>query len=127
MQAGEAGRRSGPKPILIPDRDFIVMTDPIVSSPEAGLEPYRRRIDALDRELIGVLGRRFAIVRQVAAHKAEVGLPAAIPARIAEVIAAVRGQAAEQGLDADFLEALYRRIIAEACALEERLMAPAKG
>ncbi|HMB77456.1 MAG TPA: chorismate mutase [Kiloniellaceae bacterium] len=97
------------------------------SDNEAGaaeaLAPLRRKIDALDREIVGLLAKRFQVVRQVAALKTESGIAVRLPGRIEEVCARVAEQGGREGLDPDFLRQLYRQIIEEACALEDRLIA----
>jgi chorismate mutase len=76
----------------------------------ATLADYRRRIDALDDELVALLGRRFAIIREVAAVKQAEGIPSFLPDRVTAVI------------DPSFVAALYDLIVGESCRLEERLI-----
>lgn len=89
----------------------------------ASLSPLRAEIDALDAEIIDLLGRRFGVVRRVAVIKQREGLPAVLPDRVE----AVRERAAElgqaQGLDPDFMRKLYQTIIDEACRVEEDFFA----
>ncbi|HEY0836924.1 MAG TPA: chorismate mutase [Azospirillum sp.] len=91
---------------------------------ENPLAPLRAEIDAIDAELVALLGRRFGVVRRVAAVKHRHGLPAVLPERIDEVKrqAAAWGEAV--GLDPGFVAGLYQMIIDEACRTEEHLMAP---
>ena len=84
---------------------------------------FRRRIDAIDDRILGLLGERFAVIRDVAAFKAPRGLPAVIPERVAEVRERCAVQAQPHGLEPDFIRRLYTLIIDEACRLEDRLMA----
>lgn len=87
------------------------------------LAPLRSEIDAIDDEIVALLGRRLAVVHRVAAVKAEAGLPAILPDRIEAVkaLAAERGKA--YGLDPEFVTRLYQMIIDEACRVEEALFA----
>ena len=71
----------------------------------------RAEIDALDAELVSLLARRAGYIDRAAQIKAEVGLPADIPARVEEVVARVRATAETEGLDADLTETLWRRLI----------------
>ncbi len=86
------------------------------------LAPFRRRIDALDDEIVRLLAARFEVVREVARLKAEYGIPVRLPARIEEVCARAAETGGRQGLDQHFLRQLYRQIIDEACAMEDRLI-----
>jgi 4-amino-4-deoxychorismate mutase len=91
------------------------------------LASFRRRIDAIDDRLLALLGERFAVIREVAAHKARRGIPALIPERVAEVLERCAGEAPRHGLDADVVRRLYDLLIREACRLEEELMADRGG
>lgn len=94
---------------------------------ESPLAPLRAEIDAIDAELVALLGRRFGVVRRVAAVKHRHGIPAVLPERIEAVKrqAAARGEAV--GLDPGFVAGLYQMIIDEACRTEERLFAAPGG
>lgn len=97
------------------------------SNAAVALAPLRRQIDTLDEEIVRLLAARFDVVRQVAAMKAETGIPVRLPGRIE----AVCGRAAELGarhdLDPAFMRRLYRQIIDEACAMEDRQIGSSDG
>jgi chorismate mutase-like protein len=93
----------------------LAMTDDLAS--------FRRRIDAIDDRLLALLGERFAVIREVAAHKAPRGIPAVIPERVAEVRERCAGEAPRHGLDPDAVRRLYDLLIGEACRLEDKLIA----
>jgi chorismate mutase-like protein len=100
------------------------MTDPNQTHAEqTDLADFRRRIDAIDDQLLALLGERFAVIREVAAYKAPRGIPAVIPARVAEVRERCAGEAPRHGLDPEMVRRLYDLLIGEACRLEEELMA----
>lgn len=83
----------------------------------ANLEEVRERIDALDRELVGLLADRFAYARQAAAFKVSVAdVPA--PERVAKVIGNVRRLAEEAGAPPEGVEAVYRALIDAMIRLE---------
>ena len=86
------------------------MTDGTADETLAG---YRSRIDEIDASLVKLLGERFTITRQVGAHKARVGLPAADPEREQAQIARLRDMAAAAGLDPALSEKLLRLVFAE--------------
>lgn len=75
-----------------------------------GLEDIRFEIDRLDKEIVGLLGRRLGYVLK-AAHfkKNEVDIPAA--GRVAEMLVKRRIWARERGISEDFVEELFMRIV----------------
>ncbi len=86
------------------------------------LTGLRGKIDEIDDEIVDLLGRRFELLREVAAHKRPRGIPVVIPARIDEVVERCVARGARHGLDGQMLRDLYHRIIDEACRAETRLM-----
>ena len=85
------------------------------------LRHHRQRIDALDDEIVRLLAERYAIVEQVAAIKAEHGIPSVLEDRVQEVIERNAATATALGLDPDLVRRLCRVIIDEACAMEDRI------
>lgn len=83
------------------------------------LAELRADIDAIDRDLIALLAKRYAVVHRVAAVKKREGIPAVLPERIAVVKRQARALAENAGLNPDFAESLYHLIIEEACRMEE--------
>lgn len=87
------------------------------------LKPYRERIDRIDDQIVQLLADRFAVIREVAAVKAEEGIPAVLEERVREVIDRA---AANAGSDnADLVRELYTLLVTISCDLEEELMAGA--
>lgn len=82
------------------------------------MAPYRARINALDTEIVGLIGKRFDVVREVAALKAQHGIAPILPDRIEEVVGRARAKAIEEGVDPKLVEQIYRYMIDEACKLE---------
>jgi chorismate mutase-like protein len=93
----------------------------------SGLEPYRRRLDALDEDIARLLGERFAVCREIALHKREHGIPMMQPGRVVEVRERYRARGAEHGLPADFTSALFELLIAATCKMEDELIESAPG
>jgi len=81
------------------------------ASTPSGLEELRRQIDQTDQELVALLVRRKRLVMQVANVKKERGLPTHHPAREEDLISARRAQAVAAGLDADYVEDLFRTVM----------------
>jgi chorismate mutase len=81
------------------------------------IETLRARIDAIDRELVGLLSERASCALAIGRLKELAGLPIYQPAREAEVLSNV--QAANRGpLDDEAMSRLFERIIDEARRLE---------
>jgi len=93
-----------------------------VADAEAELADLRRAIDGVDGALVSLLARRFDFVQKVVEAKLALGLPAAIPARVEEVIARVRAEATAQGFPADTAEKLWRQLIADMITFEEKAL-----
>lgn len=85
----------------------------------AALAECRAEIDALDAELVRLLGRRIEVVDRVVAIKRAHGIPALLAERVEEVVAHVREEAQVCGAPADLAESLYRALIAWTVEYEE--------
>lgn len=84
-----------------------------------GLSDLRGTIDRIDREIVALLAERVRCLDQVIAVKRRDDLPAAIPERVEQVVAHVRGEAAAAGLPPDLAEMLWRRLIDWSIAYED--------
>jgi 4-amino-4-deoxychorismate mutase len=91
----------------------------------AGLEPFRRRLDALDQQIAQLLGERFATCREIALYKREHEIPMMQPERVAEVRARYLARGADVDLPGDFTEALFELLITATCKMEDELIAGA--
>jgi chorismate mutase len=87
-----------------------------------GLEPYRRRLDAIDDEIARLLGERFDICREVAVYKSENEIPMMQPHRVEAVRARYLARGEEAGLPAEFSGDLFDLLIAATCKAEDELM-----
>jgi chorismate mutase/prephenate dehydrogenase len=85
------------------------------SSPQANaeqqLEALRRRIDAIDHDMLALLKERQEQVAEVTRLKKTHGMQVYHPAREENLISEKRRMGRAVGLDADFLEDLFRRIL----------------
>lgn len=79
----------------------------------------RRRIDALDAQLILLLAERSTLIDRAAEIKARDNLPARIDARVEEVAALARARAEQSGLSPDLAERLWRMMMEHFIAQEE--------
>jgi isochorismate pyruvate lyase len=70
----------------------------------------RRGIDALDREIVGLIGRRSRYVRAAARFKTSASIVRA-PERQRTMLEQRRRWAEEEGLSPDVIEELYRGLI----------------
>ena len=97
------------------------MTTPSSKSSQAGaagasaakpaLENLRVQIDSIDQQLVDLLVQRLRVVKEVAQVKHQHDLPTFHPAREENLISARREQAAQAGLDPDYVEDLFRTVL----------------
>jgi 4-amino-4-deoxychorismate mutase len=87
-----------------------------------GLEPFRRRLDAIDEEITRLLGERFEVCREIALHKRTHGIPMMQPERVADVRARYRARGVVLQLPPDFTVALFDLLISATCRMEDELM-----
>ena len=74
------------------------------------MEDIRAEIDALDEQVIALLGRRFQYVQAAAKFKtSETGVRA--PERFAAMLEQRRRWAVQYGLNADAIEKMYRDLV----------------
>jgi 4-amino-4-deoxychorismate mutase len=86
------------------------------------LTEYRILIDSIDAGLIELLGKRFAVCRDVARLKKERAIPMMQGGRVDEVKERCATLAASHGVDPQFVRELYTLIIEEACRIEDRII-----
>ncbi len=78
---------------------------------KAALVQLRVQIDSIDRRLVELLAQRLQVVQQVTKVKQQQDLPTFHPAREENLISARRAQAADAGLDPDYVEDLFRTVL----------------
>lgn len=93
------------------------------------MSEVRASIDALDREIVALLGDRLHYIAEAARIKDRRDT-VRDDARVADVIAKVRRAAIDGHIDPDFVSALYRDLVERSIALEldlfDRLRPPRK-
>ncbi len=96
--------------------------DPPDAPPTAtALEPWRARIDVLDRAIIHLLNERVRCAHEIGALKKEMGMPVYVPSR--EVLVIKNVCAHNKGpLPDDAVKRLYERVIDETRSLERHHM-----
>lgn len=82
----------------------------------------RAGIDAIDAQLVKLLGERLAHIRRASELKAQVS-DARVPWRVEDVVQKVKAQAEANGFDADLAEEIWRHMIECCIAFEERRLA----
>lgn len=85
----------------------------------ADLQDIRRALDAIDAELVDVLGRRHQVEREVAALKAEQGLPVRDLARERGQLSRLEQLAHARDLDGYFVTRLFRQIIEQSVRFQQ--------
>jgi chorismate mutase len=88
----------------------------------SGLEPFRRRLDELDEQIVGLLGERFSTCREIALYKREHEIPMMQPQRVVQVRERYLLRGAEANLPGDFVQALFELLIAATCKMEDELI-----
>jgi methylmalonyl-CoA epimerase len=79
---------------------------------------YRQRIDTLDEQIVGLLGKRFAVVREIAEQKRVDGAQIQHE-RLEQSGDRLVALAENNGLSSDFVTRIYNLITAEAGELED--------
>lgn len=87
------------------------------------LAALRREIDRLDDDILRCVAARLRLCEEIAALKKSTGIPMMQPGRVAEVKKS-RAECGEKlGVDPAFTIRLFDEIVAEACRIEDRLIA----
>jgi len=84
---------------------------PVSDKVKQELENLRRQLDTIDQKIVSLLAKRQEEVERVVKLKKTHNLPVYHPAREENLISHLRNQGAEAGLDSDYIEELYRRIL----------------
>ena len=85
------------------------------------LTDIRTEIDKVDEQMISLLAQRGDLVKQAATFKRTV-TDVQAPHRVAAVIEKVKVLAREKGADEKLVEKLYRNMIADFIALEQKML-----
>ncbi len=101
-------------------------TDRMSTEPLPEVDPrigeLRLAVDALDRQIIALLAERTAVVRELTVFKRDEETVRS-PGRVEQVVAKVRGLAADHGMPPGIAEATYRTLITELTGMQMDLLA----
>lgn len=86
------------------------------------LTALRKKIDAVDADLLDVLARRQSLVEQVLAIKQQDSLPARIPYRIQEVIDGASSRATLKGVNPDLARTVWTAMVEWFVSHEETML-----
>jgi chorismate mutase len=97
--------------------------DPVgVQDQAEGLAPFRGRLDALDDRILGLLGERFGVCREVAAYKRAHEIPMMQPDRVQQVRGRYLARGEQVALAVDFTAALFELVVGTSCRMEDELL-----
>jgi chorismate mutase len=83
------------------------------------IQKLRKKIDELDEQILRLLGGRSEICRSIGLLKKEQGIPITDEYRENQVYTNIRAKAADFGLDADQVEAIFRQIVNMCSSVQE--------
>ena len=98
------------------------MTEQILPENCESMSDVRAGIDQLDRKLVELLRLRADFIDRATELKQINGWPARIPDRVEEVVDKVKASAALNGLDVEFAEEIWRRLIEWSIAREAQVI-----
>jgi chorismate mutase/prephenate dehydrogenase len=84
------------------------------------LARLRYQIDAVDKSLLKILGKRLELVSELGAIKSYLGIPVYIPEREESIIRSHREDAELASIPANLIEDIMRRVIRESYSNEDR-------
>ncbi|MBW2013549.1 MAG: chorismate mutase, partial [Deltaproteobacteria bacterium] len=90
--------------------------NPVSNNVKQELENLRKQLDTIDQKIVSLLAKRQAEVERVVKLKKAHNIPVYHPAREENLISQLRNQGAEAGLNSDYIEDLYRRILRQSRA-----------
>ena len=100
------------RPVKQPDPDASV-----VAEPQAAIETWRRRIDLIDTQLMGLLNSRSVCAVEIGRLKRTLGLPVYSPEREAQILERVMRENPGP-LEASAVRRVFERVIDESRRLE---------
>jgi chorismate mutase len=99
-------------------------SEPDTAGKSHPLDRFRVEINEVDEQILALLSRRLQICVAIARVKCDHGIPMMQEDRVAKVRARFSALAERNGLTSAFAQQLYDVILAEACRVENIIMAP---
>jgi chorismate mutase-like protein len=99
-------------------------SEPDTAGKSHPLDGFRVEINEVDEQILALLSRRLQICVAIARVKCDHGIPMMQEDRVAKVRARFSALAERNGLTSAFAQQLYDVILAEACRVEDMIMAP---
>jgi chorismate mutase len=87
------------------------LTAPEAAAAGERLQAMRERIERVDREIIGLIGERVKLAREVGAAKRELGMPTLDPAREALIVRRAGELAREAGVGDEDVRYIFWHLI----------------
>jgi chorismate mutase/prephenate dehydrogenase len=106
-----------------PKRPSLPSEKPAGHSVEQKLENLRQGLDTIDQKIVSLLAERQTEVERVVALKKTYNIPVYHPAREEDLISHRRNQGIKAGLDPDYIEEIYRRILRQSRVEQSAQMA----
>lgn len=86
------------------------------------LHAIRTEIDAVDKQIIALLGQRFELTQRVGLYKAENAMPAADPQRESRQFQNYRNLAAEYDVSETLIQSIFEQVIEEVIARHKKMI-----
>lgn len=83
------------------------------------LDRYRKTVDQIDRALLLLFAKRFALVKKIGEHKKEEGLPVIDKNREEAMVEKLLMKGKEHGLRETFIKTVWHRIFQESYTTQE--------
>ncbi len=84
------------------------------------LETYRKEIDTIDKQILSLLGKRFAIAKKIGEHKKAKNIAVIDKSRENEIIETLNNKAKEHNLSETFIKEIWHVFFKEAQRLENK-------
>ncbi len=83
------------------------------------LDEYRKEIDEIDKKILSLLGKRVALFKKIGLLKRQQQLPIKDNEREAKKLIELTTQAQKLGINASFINDIWKRIFQESYKIEE--------
>ncbi len=91
------------------------------------LEEVRSQLGIIDEIFVKLLAERFSVIKKIAIHKKNEGIPMMQPMQVNKVIERAKLYANNHGLSESFVAEIFGKVIEEACRLEDEIINETNG